>query len=506
MAVVFEDKKLTYKELNEKSNQLARVLRDKGVKADTIVAIMLDRSIEMVISIMGILKAGGAYLPIDPGLPEERIKYIMTNSKSRILLSEQRLIKGLDVECEFIDLNNRDLFDGEKSNIDKVNNSSNLAYVIYTSGTTGNPKGVMIEHRNLNNLILGLNKNIYNKYKENLKICLLAPYYFDASVKQIFAAILNGHSLYIVDEDARRDGKKLLDYYEENEIQVSDGTPMHIKMMLNNKVLFEQYKLKIKEYIIGGEELNLNVIKEFCKSFTGENKTYINNVYGPTECCVDSSIYVIDCEKVNNIEIIPIGKPMVNYKLYIIDKYNKLLSIGVPGELCISGDGVSRGYLNNLELTELKFVDNPFESGTKMYKTGDLARWLPDGNLEFLGRIDNQVKIRGFRIELGEIENKLLQHKDVKEAKVIVIDGKDEDKHICSYIVSEKELNELSLKDYLKESLAEYMIPSYFVKLNKMPITPNGKFDRRALPEPNLDASLVEYEAPRNKVEETLAK
>ncbi|MCS4475419.1 AMP-binding protein [Clostridium botulinum] len=229
MAVVFEDKKLTYKELNEKSNQLARVLRDKGVKADTIVAIMLDRSIEMVISIMGILKAGGAYLPIDPGLPEERIKYIMTNSKSRILLSEQRLIKGLDVECEFIDLNNRDLFDGEKSNIDKVNNSSNLAYVIYTSGTTGNPKGVMIEHRNLNNLILGLNKNIYNKYKENLKICLLAPYYFDASVKQIFAAILNGHSLYIVDEDARRDGKKLLDYYEENEIQVSDGTPMHIK-------------------------------------------------------------------------------------------------------------------------------------------------------------------------------------------------------------------------------------------------------------------------------------
>ncbi|MCC5439464.1 non-ribosomal peptide synthetase, partial [Clostridium botulinum] len=506
IAVVFEDKKLTYRELNEKANSVARVLRDKGVKADTIVAIMLDRSVEMVISIMGILKAGGAYLPIDPDLPEERIKYIMTNSKSRILLSEQRLIKGLDVECKFIDLNNRDLFDGEKSNIDKINNSSNLAYVIYTSGTTGNPKGVMIEHRNLNNLILGLNKNIYNKYKENLKICLLAPYYFDASVKQIFAAILNGHSLYIVDEDTRRDGKKLLDYYEENEIQVSDGTPMHIKMMLNNKVLFEQYKLKIKEYIIGGEELNLNVIKEFCKNFTGESKPYINNVYGPTECCVDSSIYVIDCEKVNNIEIIPIGKPMVNYKLYIIDKYNKLLSIGVPGELCISGDGVARGYLNNLELTKLKFVDNPFEPGTKMYKTGDLARWLPDGNLEFRGRIDNQVKIRGFRIELGEIENKLLQHKDVKEAKVIVIDDKDEDKHICSYIVSEKELNELSLKDYLKESLTEYMIPSYFVKLNKMPITPNGKFDRRALPEPNLDAGLVEYEAPRNKVEETLAK
>ncbi|WP_434284402.1 amino acid adenylation domain-containing protein, partial [Clostridium botulinum] len=506
IAVVFEDKKLTYKELNEKSNQLARVLRDKGVKADTIVAIMLDRSVEMVISIMGILKAGGAYLPIDPSLPEERIKYIMANSKSRILLSEQRLIKGLDVECKFIDLNNRNLFDGEKSNINKINNSSNLAYVIYTSGTTGNPKGVMIEHRNLNNLILGLNKNIYNKYKENLKICLLAPYYFDASVKQIFAAILNGHSLYIVDEDTRRDGKKLLDYYEENEIQVSDGTPMHIKMMLNNKVLFEQYKLKIKEYIIGGEELNLNIIKEFCKSFTGESKSYINNVYGPTECCVDSSIYVIDCEKVNNIEIIPIGKPMANYKLYIIDKYNKLLSIGVPGELCISGDGVARGYLNNLELTELKFIDNPFEPGTKMYKTRDLARWLPDGNIEFLGRIDNQVKIRGFRIELGEIENRLLQYESVKEAAVVVKEKKDKEKYVCGYVVSEKNLEELDLKSHLKETLPEYMVPAYFVELEKMPLTANGKLDRRALPEPNLDESLVEYEAPRNKVEETLAK
>ncbi|WP_434301843.1 non-ribosomal peptide synthetase, partial [Clostridium botulinum] len=471
IAVVFEDKKLTYKELNEKSNQLARVLRDKGVKADTIVAIMLDRSVEMVISIMGILKAGGAYLPIDPSLPEERIKYIMANSKSRILLSEQRLIKGLDVECKFIDLNNRNLFDGEKSNINKINNSSNLAYVIYTSGTTGNPKGVMIEHRNLNNLILGLNKNIYNKYKENLKICLLAPYYFDASVKQIFAAILNGHSLYIVDEDTRRDGKKLLDYYEENEIQVSDGTPMHIKMMLNNKVLFEQYKLKIKEYIIGGEELNLNIIKEFCKSFTGESKSYINNVYGPTECCVDSSIYVIDCEKVNNIEIIPIGKPMANYKLYIIDKYNKLLSIGVPGELCISGDGVARGYLNNLELTELKFIDNPFEPGTKMYKTRDLARWLPDGNIEFLGRIDNQVKIRGFRIELGEIENRLLQYESVKEAAVVVKEKKDKEKYVCGYVVSEKNLEELDLKSHLKETLPEYMVPAYFVELEKMPLT-----------------------------------
>ncbi|SFB48565.1 AMP-binding protein, partial [Clostridium frigidicarnis] len=338
-------------------------LRDKGVESDSIVAIIVNRSVEMIIGIMGILKAGGAYLPIDSNLPKERIEYIITNSQSKILLSEQRLVDGLNIEDEFIDIYNEYLFSGEKSNLEKINNSSSLAYVIYTSGTTGNPKGVMIEHRNLSNLILGLNKKIYSKYDEYLKICLVAPYYFDASVKQIFVAILNGYSLYIVDEDTRRDGKKLLDYYEKNEIQVSDGTPMHIKMMLSDTDLFKQYSLKIKEYVIGGEELPLNTVREFYKNFRGENKPCINNVYGPTECCVDSSIYLIDPKEINKIEIIPIGKPMVNYKLYVLDKYNGLLPIGVPGELCISGDGVARGYLNNPQLTEVKFVDNPFEPG-----------------------------------------------------------------------------------------------------------------------------------------------
>ncbi|MCR3761930.1 amino acid adenylation domain-containing protein, partial [Clostridium felsineum] len=500
IAIVFEGKKLTYRELNEKSNSIARVLRDEGIKADSIVGIMVERSLEMIIGIMAILKAGGAYLPIDTKLPKHRIEYILKDSGTKILLTKIELVEAVRFDGIVIDLFKEDLFKEDFSNLKKINNSNNLAYVIYTSGTTGDPKGVMIEHKSLNNLILGLNRKIYKKYNRHLNICLVAPYYFDASVKQIFAAILNGHSLYITDDYTRRDAKKLIHYYGENSIDISDGTPMHLKMMISSELL-KTSNIKVEQYIIGGEELNLNTVREFYKNLKEEKKPYINNVYGPTECCVDSSIYAINTKEINNIEHIPIGKSMVNYKLYIVDKNNCLQPIGVPGEICISGEGLARGYLNNAELTREKFVDNPFETGTKMYKTGDLAKWLSDGNIEFLGRIDSQVKIRGFRIELGEIESKILQHEDVKEAAVIVIGGKNDDKYICSYIVSDKEINELKLRDYLKEKLPQYMIPLYFVKLDNMPLTSNGKLDKRALPKPNVDERLTSYEAPRNDLE-----
>ncbi|WP_434291980.1 condensation domain-containing protein, partial [Clostridium botulinum] len=248
------------------------------------------------------------------------------------------------------------------------------------------------------------------------------------------------------------------------------------------------------------EALNFKQVEKFYKEF-GNGKKLIN-LYGPTEATIDVSYF--DCIN-DGKRVIPIGKPIDNTKLYIL-KNNEPVPVGVSGELYIAGDGLARGYVKRIELTSQKFIDNPFEPGTKMYKTGDLARWLPDGNIEFLGRIDNQVKIRGFRIELGEIENKLLQHENIKEAAVLVKENKDSEKYICAYVVSEKNLEELDLKSHLKETLPEYMVPAYFVELEKMPLTANGKLNRRALPEPNLDANLVEYEAPRNKVEETLAK
>ncbi|GMQ55845.1 hypothetical protein AN1V17_02370 [Vallitalea sediminicola] len=507
IAVVFDVEKITYEELNRKSNNLAVILRSKGVRTDSIVGLMVDRSIEMIVGIMAILKAGGAYLPIDTSCPKDRIEYMLKDSGTNILLSKSNLVDSITFEGIAIDLfkDSSSLSEDNSTNLSIINNCNDLAYVMYTSGTTGNPKGVMIEHRSINNLMLALDENIYKKYNEYLNVCLVAPYYFDASVQQIFAAILNGHSLYITDDYTRRDAEKLIKYYKHNNIHISDGTPMHIKILLNceeNKV----QSTKIKEYIIGGEELNLNSVKDLYQAFGQKIKPYINNVYGPAECCVDSSIYKINSDKINDLEFIPIGKPMTNYNLYILSEYNEVMPIGVQGELCISGDGVGRGYLNNPKLTSEKFVDNPFELGTKMYKTGDLARWLPDGNIEFLGRIDNQVKIRGFRIELGEIENKVLENKDVKEATAIVIDDKNGDKHICLYIVSEKSISNLNLREYLKESLPEYMVPSYFVKLDKMPITSNGKRDRKALPKPKLDESLTNYEAPRNELEKNLAQ
>ncbi|WP_434293235.1 condensation domain-containing protein, partial [Clostridium botulinum] len=255
-----------------------------------------------------------------------------------------------------------------------------------------------------------------------------------------------------------------------------------------------------RQVFSSGEALNFKQVEKFYKEF-GNGKKLIN-LYGPTEATIDVSYF--DCIN-DGKRVIPIGKPIDNTKLYIL-KNNEPVPVGVSGELYIAGDGLARGYVKRIELTSQKFIDNPFEPGTKMYKTGDLARWLPDGNIEFLGRIDNQVKIRGFRIELGEIENKLLQHENIKEAAVLVKENKDSEKYICVYVVSEKNLEELDLKSHLKETLPEYMVPAYFVELEKMPLTANGKLNRRALPEPNLDANLVEYEAPRNKVEETLAK
>ncbi|MCR3759887.1 amino acid adenylation domain-containing protein, partial [Clostridium felsineum] len=505
-AVVFAENSLSYIELNKRANALARTLRKKGIKRDYIVGIMVERSLNMVIGILGILKAGGAYLPIDPNLPKERIKYILKDSKSKIVLSTEKLIKHAEIDIQFIDLSSDKWFDNNWNNLQNVNNCSSLAYVIYTSGTTGVPKGVMVEHRNLSNLVSALNKSIYHKYNKFLKVGLVSPYYFDASVKGIFSAILNGHCLYIVDDDTRKDGDSLLQYYEKNKIEITDGTPMHIKMLINSS-RFKKNKLVIKHYIIGGEALTLRTVRKFYKYIKKDNIVYISNVYGPTECCVDASSYLVDSEKIKNsvMKSVPIGKPIANYKMYIVDKYNKEMPIGIPGELCISGDGLARGYLNNPQLTREKFVDNPFEVGSKMYKTGDLARWLPDGNIEYLGRIDSQVKIRGFRIELEEIENRLLQHEDINEAVVIAKeDDKNNEKYICVYIISEKNIRDLNLREYLKENLPEYMIPTHFANIEKIPLTPNGKLDREVLLKLKFDDNLIGYEEPKSEIEKKL--
>lgn len=427
VAVLCNNIQLTYRELDEKSNQIARVLRDQGIRSNSIVGIMAERSIEMVLGILGILKAGGAYLPIDGNYPKERIKELLEDSNAEVLLTQSsyaHTISFLNKTVWYLD--EQELYNNSIEDLESINSSSDLAYVIYTSGSTGKPKGVLINHKNVINLVLGLNKHIYAKHDKALNVALVAPFIFDASVQQIFATLLLGHTLFIVPESKRSNGEELTQFLIDNSIDITDGTPTHIKLMYNYLSSSEANTdgLKVKNYIIGGEALNSKLVKNFLSLFDRYDcLPEMVNVYGPTECCVDSTIYPVNFNKLDETLIVPIGIPMPNERMLILDKSLELVPFGATGELYISGDGVGNGYLNNQELTNEKFISNPLVPGEILYATGDLARWMPSGNIEFLGRVDNLIKIRGLRIEPGEIENQILNfHKkdeeDVEVGKV----------------------------------------------------------------------------------------
>ncbi|MCM3738295.1 amino acid adenylation domain-containing protein [Bacillus cytotoxicus] len=448
---------------------------------------MTERSIEMVIGIMAVLKADGAYLPIDPKYPQKRIEYMIKNSGVKIVLSQSSLAHMGEFGCEVMDLNTEKLFHGENSNLNKISNDTKLAYVIYTSGTTGNPKGGAVEHEGIINLTNTFKRDL--EINSDKKILQFASISFDAFAWELYMSILLGAELHITSEEVIMNPIKLSQYIKDNEINILTVPPF-----IANELDFDDSKVEL--IITAGSEAKKNMVSKLSK-----NSRYIN-AYGPTEYTICATIWEYKNEECNTI---PIGKPISNTKAYIVDKYHQLLPIGVAGELCISGDGIARGYLVNQDLTKEKFVENPFELGKKMYKTGDLARWLPDGNIEFLGRIDHQVKIRGFRIELTEIENRLLEIEGVKE--VIVLDKRDiESKYLCAYYVSEKNYKVNELRERLKQYLPDYMIPSYFIKLSEMPLTTNGKIDRNVLPEPKEILTLNDnFVAPRNNVERLIA-
>jgi len=498
-AVVYEDSRLTYRELNEKANQLARVLRDKGVVADSIVGIMVERSLEMIVGIIGILKAGGAYLPIDPEYPQDRIEYMLEDSGANILLTQLTLKEKAYPNIEMIFIDDKCIYRGVNHNLENINCVENLIYSIYTSGSTGKPKGVLLPHKAINNLInfeyQKTNINFKTKVLQFTTIC------FDVFCQEVFSTLLCGGELYIPAGETRNDTNKLLKFIEEKEIEVLFMATAYFKYIVSQPEYIQNLSSSIKHIIVAGEQL---LVTEELKKYLRRTKVFLHNHYGPSETHVVTT-YMVDSES-DIAELPPIGKPISNSKIYILDKYNNLQPIGVVGELCITGDGLARGYLNRLELTAEKFVENPSEPGTRMYKTGDLARWMPDGNIEFLGRVDHQVKIRGFRIELGEVENKLLSHEAIKETLVIAREDNSGSKYLCAYIVGEKELTVLELRQHLAKAIPDYMIPSYFIQLEKLPLTSNGKVDRRLLPEPDSNISTgTEYEAPRNSTEEKLA-
>ncbi|MCP5102723.1 MAG: amino acid adenylation domain-containing protein, partial [bacterium] len=483
LAVVSTGNRLTYRGLSEKSGSLAGRLREKGVGPGSIVGIMMERSPDMVTGILGILKAGAAYLPIDPGYPEERINYMMKDSGAKILLSELSE-------------------DGKKSTHftypTHLTQSNHLSYVIYTSGTTGTPKGVMVNHRGVVNLLTACAKAY--PFGESDAWLLKTSYMFDVSVTELFGWFCGGGRLVVLESGGEKDPQVLLDTIAEQGITHINFVPAMFNRFVNGLDLQDDAKLSgLKYMFLAGEALFPEPVRRLRELGIAVR---VENLYGPTEATVYASRYSL--ADWDGMGVIPIGRPMENLKLYVLGSRGGLQPVGVPGELVISGVGLARGYLNRPELTAENF--NRFYKSYRTYKTGDLARWLPDWNIEFLGRIDRQVKIRGFRIELGEIETRLLKHPEVKEA-VVVDRGNETDRYLCAYIVSGAGIEGLQeyLSQYLSRSLPEYMIPSYFMEIEKIPLSGSGKVDRKALPLPAIESGSV-YAAPGDGVEKALVE
>ncbi len=502
IAVVFEDQQLNYRELNARANQLAHYLQNLGVGPDVLVGICVERSLEMMVGLLGILKAGGGYLPIDPEYPTERLLYILQDAQVRVLLTQKHLIAGLpkhQSELVCLDTDWSFITQAQESNPGCEVQPENLAYAIYTSGSTGEPKGVMIQHSSVVNLAHGLHQAIYAHHQISpLRVSINGSLAFDTSVKQIIQLIY-GHSLNIVPEKVRFDGHAMLSYLRQQKIDVLDCTPSQLRLLISVGLLDSDNHPQ--SVLVGGEAIDESMWATLAKA---QNINFYN-VYGPTECTVDTTICLITA----NLKPV-IGRPIANVQTYILDEYLQPVPVGVPGELHIGGAGLARGYLNCPELTNEKFISHPFHQTTesRLYKTGDLARYLPDGNIEYLGRIDNQVKIRGFRIELGEIEAVLSQHNYVETTCVTAREDSPGIKRLVAYIVPPKNVTPSTneLRQFLKARLPDYMIPSAFVTLETLPLTPNGKLDHRALPEPNLRGEIeLNFVAPRNLEEEILA-
>nr|NIM12671.1 amino acid adenylation domain-containing protein [Candidatus Aminicenantes bacterium]NIM79384.1 amino acid adenylation domain-containing protein [Candidatus Aminicenantes bacterium]NIN18661.1 amino acid adenylation domain-containing protein [Candidatus Aminicenantes bacterium]NIN42550.1 amino acid adenylation domain-containing protein [Candidatus Aminicenantes bacterium]NIN85316.1 amino acid adenylation domain-containing protein [Candidatus Aminicenantes bacterium] len=496
---------ITYRELNRRADRLAYLLKEKGVLADDIVGIMIERSLEMVISILGILKAGGAYLPIDSDYPQERIDYMLKDSNARLVVEEKFFAP---------------LF-FKKAGRRRLNippKETNLSYIIYTSGTTGRPKGVMVEHRNLSAYINAFDKEFPLQPEDT--VIQQASYTFDAFVEELYPILLKGGKLVIPDKEIIRDIHALCGFIARHHVTMISCSPQ----LLNELNRFPDRLSSLRILISGGDRLKA----EYISNLTGVGAVY--NTYGPTEATVCASYY--RCLPSADLPShVPIGKPVTNYQVYILDKYYNFLPVGVAGELCISGFGVTRGYLNQPELTAEKFVlahsswliadrreKKASSSGelpmsyelsamSYLYKTGDLARWLLDGNIEFLGRIDRQVKIRGYRIELAEIENRLMVINNIKEALVVEAERKSGQNYLAAYVVCtvSTSLDAAEVKNQLARQLPDYMIPPYIMEVEAIPLTPSGKVDQKKLPRPDARTEQP-YAAPGSHKEKTVAQ
>ncbi|MDJ0729785.1 MAG: amino acid adenylation domain-containing protein [Crocosphaera sp.] len=517
VAVIFENQQLTYKELNQKANQLANYLKKLGVNTEQFVGLYLEPSLLRVVGLLAIFKVGGIYLPLDPVYPQERLKFIIEDSGTSILLTQTFLANKLLIDSLAIINIDRDwinISQESKNNPNICVKVYNLAYVIYTSGSTGIPKGVLIEHQAL----LFHCQNIIRHYNLNSsdRILQFASISFDVSLEQILPTLAVGATLIINDDNllTPSDFSQRLIHFG---LTVVDIPPVFLTQWLQflnqNNSLISNHKLRL--IISGGEILSKETVKIWAKSCL--KNIQLINAYGPTEATITTTTFSLprDSKLIENYKNIPIGRPLPNRKIYILDSQKNPVPVGVAGELYIGGESLARGYLHQVELTDEKFIFYTLDN-SKLSKTGDLARYLPDGNIEFLGRIDNQVKIRGFRIELGEIENLLNKYSKIKDSKVITAKDSTGNKILVAYLIANSNNQEIDDKNftsllsqvhqYLKQKLPDYMIPTAFMVLESFPLTPNGKIDYRAFPEPDFSVSQTNYVPPRTPTEEIIAK
>jgi amino acid adenylation domain-containing protein/non-ribosomal peptide synthase protein (TIGR01720 family) len=487
VAVVEQERTVTYKQLEEMSNSFANVLLEKGIKKGEIVGFITGHSIEMVAGIIGVLKAGAAYVPIDPEYPESRKHLMLQDSGARLLLTDEpdnNVCKPFTGDSILFVHDSR-LFFGDTTRPRIAHSPNDLFAVFYTSGTTGKPKGVMIEHRNVVNLIQWFAETY--EMTEHTNILQVTNYVFDPSIEDFFGTLLYGATLHIAEKDLVLDKERFCDYVEHHQIHMINFIPTILKELLCH----DRKLTSLRTVISGGEKM-----EESLKDGLIRRGYTLYNNYGPAETTVDALSG--KCSEAN----VSLGKPIANVRCYILDKDQNLSPIGVAGELYIAGAGVSRGYLNMLEATNEKFMMDPFRTGDRMYQTGDLGRWFPNGEIEFLGREDHQVKIRGYRIELSEIHEVLVKHHDIQDAAIIDWEMDSGKKVLCAYLIANATINRNELREHLSNELPDYMVPTHYIQLDKLPLTSIGKLDRKQLPTPVIGSA--KYVAPSNQIEEEL--
>ncbi|HYD80083.1 MAG TPA: amino acid adenylation domain-containing protein, partial [Paucimonas sp.] len=499
IALVFEERLLSYAELNARANRLAHYLRGAGVGPDVLAGISVERSLDLVIAVLAILKAGGAYVPLDPAYPKDRLAYMLADAKPAVLLTQRQLADNLpphDIPLFCMDTEEERLAAFPSANPVNLTLPDNLAYVIYTSGSTGLPKGVQLRHSGLANLIHDQVKTF--GFRPGDRVLQFASFNFDASTWEIFLTLLSGATLCMATREQLMPAGGLGETLDRLGITIAILPPVGLGMLVPGR------QAKLETVIVGGEACSQALVAQWA----GAYKMF--NAYGPTEITVCATVHRCDADRSSAP---PIGRPIANTQVYILDADMNPVPIGVAGEVHIGGDGLARGYLNRADLSAEKFIPNPFSSqpGARMYRSGDLARWLPNGEIEYLGRIDHQVKIRGFRIELGEIETKLAALPAVRDAVVLAREDIPGDKRLVAYVVPQESAIPAEeaippLRAALLQSLPDFMVPAHFVFLDKLPLSPNGKVERKLLPAPGMTRSEVGYVAPRNPVEQTLAE